>query len=167
MPLHTETCRCFRCSPINRAAPHPSTCRCLRCQKPTGPAHPRWKGGFPKCEICQKTLNNRSAKRCVKHMSDEHRRKLRIAKIGITGDQSNGWKGDAVSYGGLHRWIRRTLGTPNRCSQCGRTGFTSHQIGWANKSRQYKRKTSDWIRLCVRCHGAYDRGHRRKLKTKS
>ncbi len=41
-----------------------------------------WKGGLPSCEICEKKLSIYSAKRCVKHPSDETLRKRSIALSG-------------------------------------------------------------------------------------
>jgi len=66
------------------------------------------------------------------------------------------WKGNNVSYGSLHSWIKRNLGTPTKCEHCGQDGLTGKKIHWANKSGQYKRDLSDWLRLCVSCHREYD-----------
>lgn len=72
-----------------------------------------------------------------------------------TGISNVNWKGDEVGYRALHYWIERRKGKPNKCSHCGKIG-TGRQIHWANKSHDYKRKLSDWLRLCAECHGAYD-----------
>jgi len=66
------------------------------------------------------------------------------------------WKGDAVSYAGLHQWVRRLKGRPARCQFCGKTGG----LEWANVSGEYKREAGDWMALCVRCHRRYDRDRR-------
>lgn len=73
------------------------------------------------------------------------------------------WKGDAVGYSGLHAWVRRELGTPSRCENCGTT--EAKQFEWANKSGEYKRDLTDWIRLCTLCHRRMDRAkvHRRRM----
>lgn len=65
------------------------------------------------------------------------------------------WKGDAVSYSGLHQWVRRELGTPCKCDNCGTT--KAAQFEWANRSGEYKRELADWIRLCTLCHRRMDR----------
>lgn len=41
--------------------------------------HPNWKGGFPKCAVCNKTLANRYAKHCRSHrpLSEKTRQILR------------------------------------------------------------------------------------------
>lgn len=64
-------------------------------------------------------------------------------------------KGDAVGYHALHDWVERHLGKPTKCEHCGKE---DGRFEWANKSHQYKRELDDWIRLCKKCHIAYDRG---------
>ncbi len=72
-------------------------------------------------------------------------------------DENHKWKGDDVGYYGLHNWIRRQLGKPNKCESCGSDSLRPRQYHWANKSGKYKRDLFDWIRLCVSCHKEYDR----------
>jgi len=67
------------------------------------------------------------------------------------------WKGDKVGYYALHTWVQRTLGKPETCEHCGKTGLKGRAIQWANKSGKYKRKVTDWLRLCTKCHYNYDR----------
>jgi hypothetical protein len=71
----------------------------------------------------------------------------------LTEEKSCLWKGDNVSYIGLHAWVVKRLGKPNKCELCGRIG---KRLEWANKSREYKRDLNDWIRLCYSCHEKYD-----------
>lgn len=68
-----------------------------------------------------------------------------------------GWKGDDVGYIALHSWVKRRLGKPSKCEHCGKDGLTGRQIHWANKSQEYKRDLTDWLRLCVSCHIKYDK----------
>lgn len=68
------------------------------------------------------------------------------------------WKGGDVKYRGLHMWIENKLGKPTKCESCEEDGLTGHQIHWANKSGKYLRELTDWVRLCAKCHKAYDRG---------
>lgn len=42
------------------------------------------------------------------------------------------------------------------CEHCKTSGLLRHKIHWANISRQYKRDKTDWMRLCAKCHKAYD-----------
>lgn len=72
------------------------------------------------------------------------------------GEYNHKWKGDEVGYFGLHNWVRRTLGKPNKCEHCNDISLNGRQYHWANKSQKYLRDKDDWIRLCVKCHKKYD-----------
>lgn len=65
------------------------------------------------------------------------------------------WKGEKVGYHALHGWVERNLGKPSMCEHC-KKEYTGKSIHWANKSGGYKRNTSDWLRLCAKCHREYD-----------
>ncbi len=75
------------------------------------------------------------------------------------------WKGDDVSYNGLHRWLRKNFGHPKKCQHCGMNGKYNYSIKgrkrwnveWANKSGNYLREISDWLFLCRKCHIIYDK----------
>jgi hypothetical protein len=75
----------------------------------------------------------------------------------LTGNEHPFWKGEDVSYSGIHHWIARKLGKPSICEHCGKNGLSSKKIHWANKSGMYLRNTTDWIRLCAKCHKKYDK----------
>lgn len=75
------------------------------------------------------------------------------------GAKNGSWKGDKVGYRGIHKWIELMLGKPKHCAHCLNDKLTHRQYHWANLSHSYKRNLSDWIRLCVKCHKAYDKGH--------
>ncbi len=83
----------------------------------------------------------------------------------------NSWKGDNVSYMGLHAWIRKKLVDPNKCEHCNKKNgrFPSGYpfLQWANKSGEYKRDKEDWLRLCVKCHKAYDMDRKELLCAQS
>lgn len=66
------------------------------------------------------------------------------------------WKGEDVGYDALHDWIKRKLGQPTKCEECGKDGLTRHKIHWANVDHEYKRDLKDWLRLCSSCHRKYD-----------
>lgn len=76
------------------------------------------------------------------------------------GDKHWAWKGDAVGHASLHDWLKRRVETINKCEHCGAT--TAKKYEWANKSHEYKRDITDWLRLCVSCHRKYD-GHAIKM----
>ena len=67
------------------------------------------------------------------------------------------WKGNNAGYSALHRWVSYHRGSPKKCEHCGKDGLTGRQIHWANKSGNYLRDLTDWIRLCVSCHRKYDK----------
>jgi hypothetical protein len=92
-----------------------------------------------------------------KHHSEEAKIKIGLANKGhkgLSGINSPNWKGDKVGYDGLHDWIQRERGNPQQCEFCGTT--TAKRYEWANKSHEYKRDLTDWIRLCPSCHKRYD-----------
>ena len=72
-------------------------------------------------------------------------------------ENSVDWKGDEVSYNGLHKWVNKHYGRPDTCEHCKTSGLSGHKIHWANKSHEYKRDREDWLRLCVKCHIQYDK----------
>jgi hypothetical protein len=95
--------------------------------------------------------------RIGKPFSDAHKKALSEAKLGkYKNEASPNWKGDKVSYYGLHLWVHRELGCPMRCEHCKKLCRNNREIHWANKSGKYRRVKSDWIRLCVSCHKKYD-----------
>lgn len=67
------------------------------------------------------------------------------------------WKGNNAGYSAKHKLVRRRLGAPDTCEHCHRSGLKAYQIHWANKSGKYKINLNDWIRLCAKCHVAYDK----------
>lgn len=114
----------------------------------SGVNHPKWKGGPPKCLECGKQLSKKhyEAKWCSQHKG-----------LHLRGNSNYAWKGEAVSYRNLHRWVERTAGKPNTCVMCKQSHLKGKSIHWANRSGQYKRDLNDWIRLCVPCHANYDK----------
>lgn len=111
-------------------------------------------------------------------LSEEHKKKLSEIKKGKTPKNFNDmqklawesnkfrvgvlnhiWKGDSVGYVGLHMWVKKELGAPDTCEFCKKSGLYGRVIHWANKSGEYRRSKSDWIRLCVSCHSKYDKSY--------
>ena len=70
------------------------------------------------------------------------------------GEKNPAWRGDKVSYSGLHYWIKAQLGAPRRCEHCGSTNKRKYE--WANKDHEYRRNVNDFMRLCTSCHRRYD-----------
>jgi len=72
------------------------------------------------------------------------------------------WKGEDVSYSGLHYWINRKLGKPKSCKFC--NGITKLQ--WANIDGKYRRNLNDFIPLCFWCHREFDKDKWGSIKKK-
>lgn len=74
------------------------------------------------------------------------------------GELHPNWKGDDVIentiYGRKHNWIKRQLGTPSVCENCGITN--AKKFDWANLSGEYILDINDWARLCRSCHWRFD-----------
>ncbi len=107
------------------------------------------------CDVCAKTFlvsDTPSRKNRGKHCS---RKCYEIfKKTDFLSQNNHKWKGDKVGYRGLHGWVSRRLGKPNKCEHCG--DISKRKYEWANKSHKYLRDINDWIRLCVPCHKKYD-----------
>ncbi len=80
-------------------------------------------------------------------------------KSTIPENEHYAWKGDDISYSGIHHWVKKHLGSPTKCKHCGKDDLIGHQIQWANKSGKYLRDITDWIRLCISCHIEYDKSN--------
>lgn len=108
------------------------------------------------CKQCEKAfrdyVSNKRSGFCSLNCYWESMKKNREEK-------SQNWKGNGVSYGRLHVWIRQQLGNPNECVYCGEPNRISggrSYLHWANVSGEYKRELDDWIPLCPTCHFKYD-----------
>lgn len=127
--------------------------RLAKLGKYCGEMNPSWKGGKPSCADCNKKLTTYNRIRC-----------LSCAIKNRSGEKHYEWKGDNVGYRGLHRWVDKNLGKPAKCENCGVIKKGLRQMHWANKSKEYKRELSDWVRLCVKCHWALDKKERIQKK---
>lgn len=94
-------------------------------------------------------LENMRLSRLGKELTDEHKKKIALAN---SDDKSVCWKGNKVSYSGLHKWINKKI-LKKYCNFC-RTN--TRKLTIANKSGKYLRDLSDWMVLCVPCHKIYD-----------
>jgi len=73
-------------------------------------------------------------------------------------EKNPAWKGDKVGYSGIHKWVAKNLGEPQRCEHCGTTSKRKYE--WASVGHKYIREKSGWVRLCTPCHRKFD-----KIKT--
>lgn len=102
-----------------------------------------WNKGVPMSDEMKKRISNTLKRKGIKP-------KIRFE---ARGKDHPHWRGNDVSYSGLHYWLYRELGTPQECEHCGKT---EGRFTWANKSHKYKRNVNDWLRLCYSCHKKYD-----------
>lgn len=75
-------------------------------------------------------------------------------KPNIQGSKHYLWKGDEVSYLGMHGWVARRLGKARICEYADNS--CKGRFEWSNKSQQYKRDLDDWQQLCISHHRRYD-----------
>lgn len=64
------------------------------------------------------------------------------------GENNHQWKGEAVSYRSLHKWVHRNFPKPKTCSNCNQI----KKLEAANISQKYLRDLLDWEWLCRKCH---------------
>lgn len=70
-------------------------------------------------------------------------------------EKHGGWKGDKVSYSGLHRWLQRHF-KREQCECCGVRKEATYRLEFANKSGKYLRDIADYYVMCTRCHRQLD-----------
>jgi hypothetical protein len=116
------------------------------------------------CFICKREFNTKlteikrgGGKTCSRNCYFK-RFKLIVKKAEL----SPNWKTENISYNLRHRRIEKLLGKPSKCEHCGIT--EAKQYDWANISKEYKLDTSDWKRLCRKCHVIYDRIPERRIR---
>jgi hypothetical protein len=77
-------------------------------------------------------------------------------KKGMTGEKCPSWKGDKVTYKGLHRWLEMHFNKPKKCQKCGK----QTKLDWANITRIYKRDIKNYMALCRKCHIRFDKANK-------
>ena len=72
----------------------------------------------------------------------------------ISGENHYGWKGDDVSYKGLHKWVRLYLPKPEDglCELCHENPIKDS----SNITGIYNREFKNWAWFCHRCNIVYD-----------
>jgi len=129
--------------------------------RPSMLGRPAWnKGlvGFRAGEVRGPRDEETKQKISIANKGNHHSTETEFKKGNNVGEKNINWKGDEVKYRSLHSWIHRYKGKPSECEYCLKNDLSGHQIHWANISHKYKRKLSDWLRLCAKCHKAYDKG---------
>lgn len=109
-------------------------------------------------EETKRKISERQVGKSIKHSGSfqEGHEVPQRWKDKFSGTNNINWKGNNVKYRALHAWVTRKLGRPKICEVCEITDKKRYE--WANISGEYKRELSDFMRLCVPCHKAYDSG---------
>lgn len=126
------------------------------------------KSTWPKCENCGNKTKGRYCGKCRGKFYPSHLLGKKLPKWWCKlisdgqGKQENSpfWKGELASYWTKHKWIVRFYGNPKKCENCGKVGKMGNRtwnIDWANISKKYLRKRSDYKGLCRKCHIAFDK----------
>lgn len=74
------------------------------------------------------------------------------------GEKNPAWKGNGLSYGGIHARMKGLITKTENCEMCKKEKARD----LANKSGKYLLKISDWQWLCRKCHMNSD-GRMKKL----
>jgi len=68
-----------------------------------------------------------------------------------SGEQHHGWKGDNITYQGIHSWFRNKK--DNKCKFCG----SNERLELALiEGKEHARDFNNYYTLCVPCHRKYD-----------
>ena len=113
---------------------------------------------------CKKHIS-KAMKGNKSHLGIQHsiktKKKMSEAKMGENnplfekyGKDHPNWKGEDVSYGALHEWIRKHKPIPKKCEKCGKV---TTKLDASNISGEYKRDLNDWEYLCRSCHWKKDK----------
>ena len=92
-----------------------------------------------------------------KIVSEKTKKKMSLSKIG---NKHPLWKGNKVSYGALHSWVKRHFKKPKLCHDCKK----EKPLDLTNKSGKYLRNLADWEWLCRKCHMIKDGRYLKLLK---
>lgn len=77
--------------------------------------------------------------------TEVHKKRMAVSKLG---KKNSMWKGDKVSYGTLHQWVKRHKPKVEFCECCG----IKKSLDVANINGKYKRDINDFEWLCRICH---------------
>jgi len=68
-----------------------------------------------------------------------------------SGDKHNGWKGDDISYQGIHSWFR-----DKKADECNFCGSIERLELALIEGKEHTRDLANYHTLCVPCHRKYD-----------
>lgn len=93
----------------------------------------------------QETIDKLSRYQKGRTKSIEHRSRLAESKLL---EKNPAWRGDSVSYRGLHQWLRENFTAPDKCEIC----LKGKKLDIANISGIYDRRRISYKFLCRSCH---------------
>lgn len=142
---------------------------CQQCNKEFQKSYYTSKKVFGLQKFCGKKCFGESIKGTKHPHSEETKKKIGLAnknnKTGLENGKLTRFRTVKVSaydkigginqYRNIHKWVEKQLGKPDKCSNCGKIEY-GKRIHWANKSKEYRKEISDWVRLCVKCHYEFD-----------
>ncbi|MCJ7458320.1 MAG: NUMOD3 domain-containing DNA-binding protein [candidate division Zixibacteria bacterium] len=82
-------------------------------------------------------------------LPEDAKRKISESRLG---NKHPLWKGNEVSYRGLHHWIQAHKPCQTNCALCGKV----KPLELANLSGEYKRDIEDFMWTCRQCHRKFD-----------
>lgn len=87
--------------------------------------------------------------------TEEHRKIISSCQVGLRLNENHPlWKGEKVSYSGVHKWVYRHKGKATVCELQDETCSSKYE--WSNISGSYKRDFNDWQQLCASHHRRTD-----------
>ena len=84
-----------------------------------------------------------------KHLSEITKEKMSLS---AKGERNHQWKGDDISFKGLHNWLLANKEKIGICSDCGKETRTD----WSSNNHEYTRDFNEYIERCRSCHMRYD-----------
>lgn len=127
--------------------------------------HWKWKGGKPKCTVCNKQLSKYKAKHCKVHRPITLETRLKRS-IATKGEKSHAWRGGITPKNKAIRnsleyreWVKKVFGRDKyTCVFCGKVGGDMH----ADHIKQFayhpevRFDINNGRTLCVSCHRKTD-----------
>jgi len=87
--------------------------------------------------------------------TEERKRNIRLNHADVSGNKNPNWRGDDITFIGIHLWLTKNFKKKRICEFCGKKSIW---IDWAKlKNKEYKRERENFIELCRKCHTNYDR----------
>ena len=109
-----------------------------------------------------KFLKENHSKLSQKELSKQLNRSIKsiekqVDNLGIgfkrLGKNNNMWKGDKITYSGVHAWVKAHKSKPLYCERCNK----KKKLDLANKSGKYLRDINDYEWICRKCHVKSDK----------